>query len=80
MVNYYCGLAAASGLKKSAGGATMGLIRRAFHSNLRRYGAQKSEEVKEIKGIPYSQLTIGKNTEDAVGKAIVAEHLSKIFS
>jgi hypothetical protein len=37
----------------------LGSIRRSFHTNLRRYGAQKSEEVKEIKGIPYSKLKIG---------------------
>ena len=48
-----CGVAFRSSAKLNS-------VRRSFHSNLRRYGAQKSEEVKEIKGIPYTQLRIGK--------------------
>lgn len=39
--------------------AKLNSVRRSFHTTLRRHGAQKSEEVKEIKGIPYAQLKIG---------------------
>lgn len=48
--------------------AKLNSVRRSLHTNLRRYGAQKSEEVKEIKGIPYAQLRIG---EEVVTWAIV---------
>ena len=45
--------------------AKLNSIRRSFHTTLRRHGAQKSEEVKEIKGIPYAQLKIGKENKTA---------------
>ena len=72
-------------LLASRGGAAN--ARRTFHASVRRWGAEKSAETAEIKGVPYSNLRIGvpkesmaKERRVAVSPAVTATLVKKGFT